>query len=177
MGHPKALLKLGNQTFLERILHTVSIAGLSGPVVVAGHHYREIAQALPTLPLVFNPNYEQGMSTSVQAGVRALGPEAEGAGLFLVDHPLIEPETVRVLSERLLPGRIVLPVYGGRRGHPAFFSGALFPEILALSPDQGLNTVVRRDQGRVDEVPVASSSVLEDIDTPEAFEKLLRDQE
>ena len=71
-------------------------------------------------------------------------------------------------------GRIVLPVFSGRRGHPVFFSRELFSEILALDSTQGLNVVVRRDPSRIVEVEVDSSSVIEDIDTPEQYENLLR---
>ena len=176
MGSPKALLKLGDRTFLERILDTVAASGIHHVVVVAGHHLKEIAAAFPALSLTFNPHYESGMSTSVRAGVAALPAGVTSAGVFLVDHPSIEPEVVTALMTSVTPGRIVLPVYGDRRGHPVFFSSELFAEILALRADEGLNVVVRRDLGRVIEVKVAAKSVLEDIDTPQQFEKLLREK-
>lgn len=176
MGHPKALLKLGSQTFLERILDTAGACDIDRIVVVAGHHYSEISEAFPSLSLTLNPDYERGMSTSVQAGVRALPSGVMAAGVFLVDHPLVGRDIVLALLEQLQPGQITLPTYGGRRGHPVFFGRDLFPEILALRPDQGLNLVVRRDPARVVEVPVLSGSVLEDIDTPKDYEKLLRER-
>jgi len=115
------------------------------------------------------------MSTSVQAGIRALPQGIEGAGIFLVDQPLIDAETIVALSTQLKAGRIVLPFYDGHRGHPVFFASDLFEEILELPSDQGLNTVVRRLPERVTEVAVTNSGVLRDIDTPEEFENLLRD--
>jgi CTP:molybdopterin cytidylyltransferase MocA len=176
MGRPKALLKLSSQTFLERILDTVTACGIDRPIVVAGHHYNEIAEAFPSLSLTLNPDYERGMSTSVQAGIRALPSGVTAAGVFLVDHPLVGQDTVLALVKRLQPGQITLPLFGDRRGHPVFFGCELFPEILALLPDQGLNVVVRRDPARLVEVPVSSSSVLEDVDTPEDYQKLLRER-
>jgi molybdenum cofactor cytidylyltransferase len=174
-GHPKALLRFQGRTFLEHILAAIESAGISPAVVVVGHHRKEIASALELPGVVFNPDYEQGMSTSVQAGIRALPPGLSGAGIFLVDHPLIDAPTIRALSGRLEPGSIVLPSHGGRRGHPVFFSSDLFSEILGLRADQGLNVVVRRDPARVNEVSVANAGVLRDIDTPEEFEKLLHE--
>lgn len=177
MGRPKALLQYQGQTFLERILAAIArskIGAKAGAlVVVAGHHHDAIVTAFPNLPVVFNPDYEQGMSTSVQAGIRALRPGIAGAAIFLVDHPLIDSVTIDALLGSLAPGRIVVPVHAGRRGHPVVFSADLFCEILDLPHDQGLNTVVRRDRDRVIEVPVDSSGVLQDIDTPEQFKKLL----
>jgi len=175
MGRPKALLQFKGQTFLEHVLGAIKTAGIVHTAVVVGHHRAEIVSALNLSTVVFNPNYEQGMSTSVQAGIQALPPAMRGAGIFLVDHPLIDAATIRLLSARLEPGKIVLPFHEGRRGHPVFFSAELFDEILALNADQGLNVAVRREPARVIEVPVTNAGVLRDIDTPEEFQKLLHE--
>jgi molybdenum cofactor cytidylyltransferase len=177
MGSPKALLRFKGRTFLEHILAAIRDAGIEQTAIVVGHHRDEIAGAFPGLPLVFNPDYEQGMSTSVKAGVRALPAGIDGAGVFLVDHPLIDVSTIKLLSDRLRPGCILLPSHAGRRGHPVFFSADLFGEILSLGPDEGLNTVVRRDPARVITLAVSNPGVLADIDTPEQFEILLRETE
>jgi len=174
-GQPKALLRFRGKTFLEHVLSAVRDSGITTTVVVVGHHQKEIRQAFAATNLVFNPDYEQGMSTSVQSGIRALPAGVQGMGVFLVDHPLIDERTVQKLTEKLTPHTIVLPVHKGRRGHPVFFGAGLFEEILALSADQGLNTVVRRDPSRITEVPVEDVGVLSDIDTPEQFENLLRE--
>jgi CTP:molybdopterin cytidylyltransferase MocA len=173
-GRPKALLKFRGKTFLEHVLAAANDAGITTAVVVVGHHRDEIAAAFPTLNLVFNPDYEQGMSTSVQAGLRTLTAGITGAGIFLVDHPLIDAATVAMLARQLVPAGIVLPVYQGRRGHPVFFGEDLFDEVLSLGAGQGLNIVVRKDPSRVTEVPVTNPGVLLDVDTPEELENLLR---
>ena len=176
MGSPKALLEFRGQTFLATILAAIASARMSSVVVVAGHHYDRIVRAFPNARVAFNPNYEQGMSTSVQVGIRALleGPDrVDGAAIFLVDHPIIDRQTIDALTARLLPGRIVVPLCEGRRGHPVLFAADLFAEILELAPDQGLNTVVKRNRDRVVEVIVENPGVLRDIDTPEQFARLL----
>ena len=173
MGSPKALLQYRGQTFLERILASITLAGLSPVIVVAGHHYEAISKSFPDLQIVFNPNYNQGMSTSVQAGIRALPAGLVGMAIFLVDHPMVDRQTIDFLTARLAAGKIVVPIHDGRRGHPVIFSADIFDEILALPPDQGLNTVVRRQRERVIEVFVENPGVLRDIDTPEQFARLL----
>lgn len=174
-GRPKALLQFNGRTFLEHVLDAIETAGITNTVVVVGHHRREITSALRLPSAVFNSNYEQGMSTSVQAGIKALPAGTLGAGVFLVDQPLIDAGTVRALAAELRPGHIVLPFHERRRGHPAFFSSDLFEEILDLGSEQGLNTVVRRVPARITEVAVENPGVLRDIDTPEDFENLLRE--
>jgi CTP:molybdopterin cytidylyltransferase MocA len=177
MGSPKALLRFGGWTFLGRILDAIGQSLIAETVVVVGHHRDAIQAAEPSLSVVYNPNYEQGMSTSVQAGLRALPAGVTGAAVFLVDHPLIDATTINALIEKLQPGHIVLPVHNGRRGHPVVFAADLFEEILQLSPDQGLNTVVRRDSRRVIEAPVKAAGILVDIDTPDQFAKLLAESD
>ena len=86
MGSPKALLQYRGQSFLATILSAIASAGLEPAIVVAGHHYDAISRAFPNIQIAFNPNYEQGMSTSVQASIRALPGGLDGAALFLVDH-------------------------------------------------------------------------------------------
>jgi molybdenum cofactor cytidylyltransferase len=173
MGSPKALLQYRGQSFLATILAATASAGLEPAIVVAGHHYDVISQAFPNVPIAFNPNYEQGMSTSVQTGIRGLPAGLAGAAIFLVDHPIVDRVIIDSLLARLAPGRIVVPVHDGRRGHPVIFAADLFTEILELSSDQGLNTVVRRQPERVVEVFVENAGVLRDIDTPEQFARLL----
>jgi molybdenum cofactor cytidylyltransferase len=182
MGRPKALLPFRGRTFLEHILEEISASRIEHAVVVVGHHRAEIDSLLgapsPTarcsvrMDTVYNPIYEQGMSTSIQAGIRALPSGVTAAALFLVDHPLIDSATVDALIAAIQPGRIVLPVHNGRRGHPIVLSADVFEEILGLPSDQGLNVVVRRDPARVTEVPVSAPGILADIDTPADYENL-----
>ena len=150
--------------------------GIRNSGLTPNSEFRNPHSEFPPSPLlVFNPNYEQGMSTSIQAGIRALPPEVSAAVLLLVDHPLIKPQTIDKLIGSLRPGSIIVPVYGGRRGHPVLFSKDALEEVLELGPDQGANSVLRRDPGRVVEVPVDDAGTLRDIDTPEDFEALLRE--
>jgi molybdenum cofactor cytidylyltransferase len=175
MGSPKALLPISGRTFLENIIDAVSRTSIEETVVVVGHHRKEIEAAVKLQSVVFNPDYEKGMITSFQAGIRALSWDASGAVLFLVDHPLVEPATIEAMIANLAPNRIVLPTFQGRRGHPVLFASEVLAEVLALPSSEGANIVVRKDPNRIVEVPVNAPGILVDVDTPEQFEKLLRD--
>jgi molybdenum cofactor cytidylyltransferase len=175
MGRPKALLPFRGRTFLGSILNAISQTSIEDTLVVLGHHRDEIERGVSLPSVVFNPDYEQGMITSFQAGIRALSWDASGAFLFLVDHPVVEPATIEAMIMHLAPNRIVLPTFEGHRGHPVLFSSEVLEEILALPPTQGANIVVRKDPARIVEVPVSTPGILVDIDTPEQFEKLRED--
>src|SRR5262249_53154500 len=110
--------------------------------------------------------------TSLQAGIRALPPDADGALLFLVDHPMTRTQTIEALIESFKPGGIILPTFNGRRGHPVLFSHPVLEEILQLPLSMGANTVVWKDPSRVVEVPVDDAGILIDVDTPSQYEEL-----
>ncbi len=180
MGRPKALLPTGaegGETFLERLVGVAERAGLEPVRVVAGEQLEEIAAAMPQLAklLVRNPNPELGQLSSLRVGLRALPEGAEGAVVFLVDHPLVEESTVALLLERFRRSRrpIVIPSYEGRRGHPVLFGRAVFAEFFAAPLQEGARFVVRGRPELVDTVEVDDPGVLADIDTPEQYEKMM----
>jgi len=175
MGRPKALLPFRGTTFLQHILDVISQSKVQQTVVVVGRHRDEIEPHVqPPSRVVFNADYEQGMITSLQSGIRELPPETTGALMFLVDHPVVDVETVNALIQHFASDRIVLPVFEGRRGHPVLFAAGVLQEIVALSPSEGANIVVRKDPGRIVQVSVKSPGVLIDIDTPEDYQNLLK---
>jgi len=175
MGRPKALLPIQGRTFLENILDAISRTSIEDTIVVLGHHRDQIERSVSLPSVVFNPDYERGMITSFQAGIRKLSRDTTGAFLFLVDHPLVESTTIESMIMNLAPNRIVLPTFERRRGHPVLFSSEVLEEILALGPSEGANIVVRKNPDRIIEVPVNAPGILVDIDTPEQFERLGKD--
>ena len=178
MGGPKALLSFRGRTFLENILDAISRSSVRHTVIVVGHHRQEIERCITSpVRIVFNANYEKGMITSLQAGIRSLPAETRGALLFLVDHPLVDPQTIELLIANLAEDRIVVPIFEGRRGHPVLFGAAIMQEILALSPSEGANIVVRKDPSRIVQVSVNSPGILVDVDTPEDYQTLQNDYE
>jgi molybdenum cofactor cytidylyltransferase len=176
MGRPKALLRFRGATFLEHILLAIEKASIDRTVIVVGHHRLEIEAALPGMSFAFNPDYEQGMSTSIQTGIRALPENVSAAVLFLVDHPIVASATIDALIAHVKPGVIVVPVHAGRRGHPVVFTGDVLEEILRLGPEEGANVVVRKDPRRVIEVAVDDPGVLLDIDTAQQFAALVAEE-
>jgi CTP:molybdopterin cytidylyltransferase MocA len=103
MGRPKALLPFRGRPFLENILDAISRTSIAETIVVLGHHREQIERSLRLPSVVFNPIYEQGMTTSFQAGIRGLSRDTAGAFLFLVDHPLVEPATIEAMIMHLAP--------------------------------------------------------------------------
>jgi len=175
MGSPKALLTLDGLPFLVHVRHALTAAGVRVIRVVLGWDAARIRAAvpLPDQEVVLNPHPEAGMLSSLVLGLAALPAGLTGFFLCPVDHPRTRADTLIDLASALRPGRIVVPVHGGRRGHPVLFAADLIDEFRAAPPDQGARAVVRAVPGRVIERP-AGPDVLVDVDRPEDYEALKR---
>lgn len=181
MGQPKLLLPWGGAgTILRAAVQRVLAAGLGDVVVVTGEHHDALTQALAGLPvsLVNNPRYAEGeMLSSLQAGLRALAASQAAACLVVLgDQPALEASVLGTLLGAYAQGagEIVVPVYEGRRGHPVLFDRAQWAGLLALPPGSAPRHLLRARPDAVAEVPVASASVVEDIDTPEDYRRARR---
>jgi molybdenum cofactor cytidylyltransferase len=175
MGSPKALLQFQGETFLDRLISTFT--QFCDPVVVVlGCGAEEIRSGLkrPGRALFAeNANYALGQLSSMQCGLRALGQDDIDGVLFtLVDHPNVKASPLATLLA--LPGpALAIPRYQGRRGHPIYFSSALIAEFLALPPDSQAKAVVNRHADHIRYVEVSDPGILDDVDDPAAYRRLL----
>ena len=173
MGQLKALLPFGSRTVIEQVLQPLLSADLAEVAIVLGHRADEIAAVLEPLPvrLLYNADYRLGMTSSVQAALRALDPVPDAYLLALVDQPQIGLPVIRQLlaaHARTCKG-LVIPVFQGKRGHPLLLAAAYRPAVLALAPDQGLNVVTRGYPHDTLELPIASDDILRDMDYREEY--------
>ena len=177
MGSPKALLKLGETTFLERIVNLLQESGVSPIRIIAGKHFIQIASRFTHLKeiMVRNDHPEKGQLYSLQLGIETLRQECDGLMMCLVDHPLVEPTTFSKLIQAFqeTEKEIIIPQFNERKGHPVIFGTGVFDELLQTPLDQGAKPVVRKDVNRVALVTVKDKNILADIDTPEDFKRFV----
>ena len=174
MGRDKALLAYRGTTFLN---HLISVLGphVKPLIVVLGHHAESIQGSMTPGPqVVLNPDYKLGMLSSLQAGIRALPPDADAALFTLVDHPAVDGGTVDQLIKafRASAQPMVIPRYGERRGHPVIASRAVLEEILNLPTDASAKDVIRAHRADTQFMHVDDPGVLRDIDLPSDYEAL-----
>lgn len=175
-GRPKQLLDWEGKPFVVRAADAALAAGLDPVAVVLGHAAEEVRAAVAGRPvvLVMNWRWEEGLSTSVQAGLAVLPPDVEGAVFLQADQPLVPASLLRRLIERFQEGkaRIVHPVTGGRRATPVLFHRSLFPELAGVEGDTGGRELIARYAEEVATVEVEDSTLLMDVDTPEDYRRL-----
>ena len=174
MGRPKLLLSVGGRSLLDRTLDAVGRSRVRRTVVVLGAHADALraAVALKGATVVVNPEYAEGMSTSIRAGLRTAGPNADAYLIVLGDEPFVAPETMDHIIAAWGPGGplALIPTFRGRRGHPILVDRRLAPRIEEVSGDTGYRTFFREDEVR--EVPVDDPGILFDVDSPGDLEDL-----
>jgi molybdenum cofactor cytidylyltransferase len=175
MGVLKQLLPLGGKAAVQVVVERVA-SRLDKVLVVLGHRAGEVACVLTeqSVECVVNPEYRLGMASSVKCGIQAAG-QATAYLICLGDQPGIDLKVIdAVVAAAGRTGRgIVIPTYQGRRGHPILIDHSYAEEILVLPQDRGLNQVTRGHPGDTLEIPLAHKEVLEDMDTPEDYQREL----
>lgn len=176
LGQPKQLLDWQGKPFVRQVAETALASRLDSLTVVTGAAAAEVGAALDGLPVsvVHNPRYAEGQSTSVQAGLAALPPEA-GAALFMVcDQPQLPVALIDTLrAQHAASGApIVATLVDGRRSNPVLFDRVTFPHFAELQGDVGGRALFSRFP--VTWVPWLDVSLSIDVDTLEDYERLKR---
>jgi molybdenum cofactor cytidylyltransferase len=162
------------QTMIARVLASALASRANPVIVVTGHQAGDIVASLVGLAVHFAhaPDYAQGMSASLQAGVAALPKEAAGALICLGDMPLVSPALLDGLIaafEAAMAPAIMVPLCRGVRGNPVLWDRAFFGAFATLSGDQGARHLLEEFAARVVTFETGDDAVLRDFDTPEAF--------
>lgn len=173
LGRCKQLLRIGGKTILDHALDNLRGSKVDEIVVVLGAYADEIRQTV-RIPerIVLNPDYVDGMSTSIRAGLRALSAETEAALIVLGDQPFVRPATVdRLIDEYRSTGAdAVVPTHEGARGNPVLVDRSLFPKMLEIRGDTGCRAIFGEHARSLVKLEVDDRGILTDIDTAEDYE-------
>jgi molybdenum cofactor cytidylyltransferase len=181
MGAPKPLLKIGETSFLERILDDLeSVEEIGAIIVVLGAKAPLIKESVDfgNAQAVLHRGHKEGMFSSVRAGARALArrlPDLEGMLVCLVDMPLIETETYRRVVRAYQPDLddVVIAAYQGEAGHPILLSRALTLRLgdvsLAAPAEETLADFIAAHAERRRFVDAQDPAVRININTPDAY--------
>lgn len=176
MGRPKLLLEIEGQPLLARVISALSGGGVGRIVVVVPPCDAPESAPLVTIAeaggceVVIPPDRPTDMRASIEIGLERLA--RLGAPEHVVISPGDSPATTAGLIAAIIdhaarmPGRIVIPSVGGRRGHPIVMPWVIALELHSLDGNLGLNALVRRHADRVELVEVADARVVLDLDTP-----------
>ena len=178
LGQPKQLIPVGSELLLERAVRVAREAAAHPILVVLGAHWAPICAGIDfqgATP-VLNREWQQGISTSIRAGLRELdirAPESSCALLMTCDQPRLTSAHLRSLMDAFhaqpAPA-IAASSYAGARGTPAIFPRSLFAQLLALQGDKGARALIDAAVYPVVPLPFAGGEI--DIDEPADLDKL-----
>jgi molybdenum cofactor cytidylyltransferase len=182
----KLLLPFRGTTLIGNMVDVVAGAQVGETLVVLGHEAERVRAAVLARPgrsggpviFVDNPNYAEGMGSSVQAGMRAVSVRATGIMVCLTDLPLIESAELNQLIKAFemqlnAEPPIAVPIHQGQRGNPVLFSAKYRDEALSMRGMAGCRGIVKKYPERVIEVEMVEDHVLLDIDTVEDYRRLV----
>lgn len=179
MGEPKQLLRLGDETILQRTLENVRGAAVDEVVLVLGFAADQIrcqipAQLVDRLKIILNEDFATGMASSLRAGLSAVGARADAALIVLADQPFVRSTTIDVIIHRYRSSnaKIVIPCYKGKRGNPVLLDRAIFAEAMSLTGDTGCRAIFANHHEGIVEVDVDDEGVVLDIDNQAEYKRL-----
>jgi molybdenum cofactor cytidylyltransferase len=176
LGQPKQLLRVHGESLLHRSARLASEAGCSPVYVVLGFEAGQMTPELADLPVetVLNPAWQEGMGTSLRAGMESLQrsqPQPQAVLLVVCDQPRLTAEHLQALlnphKAHAPNGKVAITAsfYAQRNGVPAIFSASLFSELLAISGDRGARDLMRSHAAEVEGIPWPAGEL--DLDRPE----------
>ena len=175
-GGGKLLASFRGRTLIEATLSGLRGAPVDEIIVVAGaegERLRSISTA-DEMRVIDNPDWAEGMSTSVRAGLRACASDTRAAVICLADQPLVGAEAVERLVEAFRRGaRIAVATYGGEMRNPVLFARGVWPLLLReMSGDKGARVFLKHHQDIVTEVACDDIADPTDVDTVEDLRRL-----
>ena len=174
MGEFKPMLSIGSISVAQRVVATLSQAGVSKIVMVTGYNATMLERHLSGNGIIFlrNEHYETTqMFDSVKIGLSYLLDKCDKVLFTPVDVTLFTAKTVKTILDSGAP--LAVPMCEGRQGHPILIANTLIPEILADSGEMGLKGAMDRCSVPLLRIDVDDPGTIHDADTPEDFSQLV----
>ena len=181
MGKPKLFLPYLNVPLIHYPVSLAIEMNLDPIIVVGGKYLQQLQIELnefsDKIAIIHNPEYRNGMSTSLKAGIDALENEIDGVLIFLGDQPFVSAAVTQKLIQEFKQSKkskIVRPRYQVQPGHPILFDKSLFSKFQALSGDEGGKSIIKANVDKLIYVDFENTKLNLDIDTPQDYELLIK---
>lgn len=169
-GDSKQLLPWRDKNLVNTVIETALLVGLDPVVVVLGANAEEIGATIDysVVRVVINPDWDQGQSTSLRAGISAISEAVDGVVFLLCDQPHLSVNLVSaVVEEGLRSNKVVTPIINDRRANPVYFPSSCFHFFEKLTGDAGGRQIISACLHTT--LPWLDDWMARDIDTPEDY--------
>jgi molybdenum cofactor cytidylyltransferase len=176
LGQPKQLLQFNGKSLLRHAAETAAASECKPVMVVLGSHADRLREEVSGLDVqvVENAAWENGVGTSIRAGVHAMqNQNVDAAVMMLCDQPFITTEMINRLIHLHVETKkaIVASAYNNTLGVPVLFGRSVFADILALNDWDGAKSIIM--QYATETLPVDTPAAGFDVDTPDDYDRLL----
>ena len=175
----KLLLPINGKTLIERTVDTLIGSNIDETIVVVGHQGELVKAVLKgkDIVIVENPNYKEGMASSIRAGVAAATPGAGALLICLADQPLLEPADLNRITSAMVDAKacgksIVVPFFKGLRGNPVILDAIYRNAMIDVVGDIGCKKIIKQHPDEVYALEMETDHVVRDIDTIEEYRNL-----
>ena len=170
LGEPKQLLVFQGETLLARMVRVALESKADPVVVITGAHSEKCALAITGQPVrvIHNPEWQEGIASSIRAGVASLSGEVEALVILLCDQPAVSASLINALLTSKKD--IAACEYGETKGPPTYFKKAFFNELLSLQGDKGAKALLAKHAGSVEAIPFPEGEW--DVDLPDDLNRL-----
>lgn len=175
MGSCKPLLEIEGRPMLILAAAAFRSAGIDAIFAVTGwqHEAVEACARSAGIEPIYNPDFAEGMFSSVCAGLKGLPAVYDGAFIHPVDIPLVQAGTIAALYRQAGEHPLLVPRMKGRPGHPLWIARLFFDEVCAWKGTEGLRGFLRSCSPPPGYIDVDDEYMLRDIDTPFDLQSIL----
>lgn len=188
MGQNKLLLKYKDLTFIEILLSKILKINFQNILIIYSDedvkknclkymHLNNIkSKKNKKIIIIKNKNYKKGQSESIKLGIQTLkkmGELGDGSMFFSGDQPFLTEETIKKILYNFEKNKILIPLYGDKRGLPTIFSTKFSEELLELKGDIGGKPVIENNKKSLKIIKIENEIEGLDVDTKEEYEKIL----
>jgi molybdenum cofactor cytidylyltransferase len=179
-GQPKQLLRLKGKYLLEWVLDAALNSKLNRLVLVLGDSHQKIMQALDQklqhskIQIAINPEFKQGQSTSIRAGLSIVKDHFAAVMFLLADQPMLNSTTINTLLESFWSADkdICVPVCKGSRKNPTLFSRHFYRQLMRVEGDHGGRQLIDANRHQVLEIEMDDPLCFFDVDTQKDLEQI-----
>jgi len=170
----KLLADIDGKPMTAHVVDAVITSAVSPVIVVTGHEPERLEEALAERDVRFihNPDYADGLSTSLRSGLALLNNDVDGAVVCLGDMPSVNATHINRLVEAFDPASghaIIVPTFKGKRGNPVLWHRRFFSQMSDVSGDVGARHLIGDNEDCLLEIAMDDDSILADLDTPAAL--------
>jgi molybdenum cofactor cytidylyltransferase len=169
----KLLLKFNDKTMVSYVVDQLASSNVDDIYVVTGNEADAVKKSISEkVTFIHNPNYAEGLSTSVKAGIAALPDDIDGVMICLGDMPYITANDYNKLIDAYAPAKIIAPTTNGKIGNPLIFARDYFTNFEELTGDKGARKLLKDYPEQIIEVDLNTEAIFQDIDTPQEYEEV-----